>query len=115
MKKVIGRLGVLLLLIVIGKVATFSQTTGAIGGTVTDSNGAVVPNATVMVKGQGRQEFTAVSADNGTYRIPAVAAGFYTVTVTANGFKKSVVSNVKADVGLPTTVDSALEAGKLKK
>ena len=88
-----------------------AQTTGSIAGTIIDTNGAVVPNATVTVKGEGGQEFTATTSSNGTYRIPAVQNGFYTVTITANGFKTSVVSNVKVDVGTPATVDNALEVG----
>ena len=91
-----------------------AQTTGSIGGTVTDSNGAIVPNATVTVRGQSGQEFTAVTSDNGTFRVPSVAAGLYTVSITSSGFKKSVISNVKVDVGLPTTVDTSLEVGSVE-
>ncbi|MDQ3711138.1 MAG: TonB-dependent receptor [Acidobacteriota bacterium] len=88
-----------------------AQTTGSIAGTVVDQNGAVVPNATVIVTGESGQEFTATTSDNGTYRIPAVANGIYNVSVTSPGFKKSIVSNVKVDVGSPTTIDSTLEVG----
>jgi len=67
---------------------------------------------TVTVKGQSGQEFTATTSNNGTYNIPAVASGFYIVTVTSTaGFKTFVASNVKVDVGVPTTVDAALEVG----
>ena len=88
-----------------------AQTTGSIAGTIYDPNGAVVPNATIEIKGTGGQEFTATSNDNGIYRMPAVANGLYTVTVTAKGFKKSITTNVKVDVGIPTTVDSTLQIG----
>ena len=102
----------MLSLIIFSQLAIQAQTTGSIAGTVVDPTGAVVPNATVTVKGESGQEFTAVTSDNGTYRIPAVASGFYTVTVTsAAGFKTFVASNVKVDVGVPTTVDAALEIG----
>ena len=104
------------LLLVMLSCAVFAsaQTTGAIAGTISDPNGALVPNATVIVKGQSGQEFTVTSSGNGTYRIPAVAAGVYAVTITANGFKKSLVSNVKVDVGVPTTVDATLEVGSVE-
>jgi len=91
--------------------ATPAQTTGSISGTVVDQNGAVVPNATVVVKGEGGQEFTTTTSDNGTYKIPAVQNGIYTVTVTLAGFKTSVTNSVKVDVGTPSTVDSILETG----
>jgi hypothetical protein len=89
------------------------QTTGAIAGTVSDANGAAVPGAAVTVKGQSGQEFNATTGENGTFNIPAVASGTYTVTITASGFKTSIVNNVKVDVGLPTTANATLEAGKI--
>ena len=98
------------LTILIAQIAIYAQT-GSISGTVTDPNGAVVPGATVKVKGESGQEFSSVSNDSGVYRIPAVSNGTYTVTVTAQGFKTSAVTNVKVDVGTPITVDAKLEIG----
>lgn len=92
---------------------SFAQTTGTITGAVVDANGAAVPNATVVVKGAGGQEFTVVTNDNGIYRIPSVASGMYTVTTTAPNFKRSVVEDVKVDVGLPSTVNVTLQAGEV--
>jgi hypothetical protein len=86
---------------------------GSIVGTVVDSNGSVVPNATVVVKGESGQDFTVTTNENGVYRVPGVAVGVYTVTVTGTGFKKSVVSNVKVDIGTPRTADVVLEAGNI--
>lgn len=113
MKKIIVSLSVVLMLL-LSQTAVQAQTTGSIGGTVTDANGALVPNATVVVRGQSGQEFTVSSSSNGTFRVPAVASGVYTVTVTASGFKKSVFSGVKVDVGVPTTVDALLEIGSVE-
>lgn len=110
MRKFINVLAILLLFLS-SHIAIQAQTTGSIAGTVVDPNGAVVPNATVNVKGQSGQEFTANTGSNGLYNIPAVASGFYTVTVSATGFKTSVVTNVKVDVGVPATVDARLEIG----
>lgn len=101
-------------LLVICQSVLYAQTTGSVSGTIVDQNGAVVPNATVVVKGESGQEFTAVTKENGTYNIPAVANGNYTVTVTAAGFKKVVTSGVKVDVGTPVTVDAALEIGSVE-
>ena len=111
MRKFINTL-LVMVLVAFGQLAIQAQTTGSISGTVVDQTGAVVPNATVVVKGESGQEYTVTTADNGTYRIPAVSNGLYTVTVTTTtGFKTFVSSNVKVDVGLPTTVDAALEVG----
>ncbi len=81
MKKILGKLTVILAMLFIGQFAIEAQTTGSIAGTVVDQNGAVVPNATVTVTGESGQEFTVTTSDNGTYRIPAVANGIYTVVL----------------------------------
>lgn len=91
-----------------------AQTTGSIAGTVVDSNGAVVPNASVNVKGEGGQNFTVTTAENGTYRVPALQNGLYTVTIAVSGFKKSVTTNVKVDVGTPATLNVTLEVGSVE-
>src|SRR5829696_1443764 len=90
-----------------------AQVLGSIAGTVRDSAGAYVPGASVTVKGEAGQEFTATTNSDGIYRIPAVAAGFYTATITAPNFKTSIIQNIKVDVGTPATVDAALEAGQV--
>lgn len=112
MRKFLSCLAVLIVILSYQTTAK-AQVNGAIAGTVVDQNGALVPNATVVAKGQSGQEFTVTTSENGTYRIPAVSAGLYTVTVTANGFKKFVAANVKVDVGLPATVDTVLEVGEV--
>lgn len=113
MRKILASLS-LLMIILLHQSFVQAQTTGAIGGTVIDSNGAIIPNATVKVKGEGGQEFTVTTTEHGIFRIPAVGAGLYTVTVTQKGFKKVVFSNVKVDVGLPTTLDATLEVGNIE-
>ncbi|MER3631074.1 MAG: hypothetical protein C4325_01955, partial [Blastocatellia bacterium] len=113
MKRFVLRLIVAVFATATMQVSVFSQTTGAIAGTITDPNGAAVPAATVQVTGEGGQKFTAVTNDSGAFRIPSVATGVYTVTVTAPNFKKSIVENVKVDVGLPTTVNAVLAAGEV--
>lgn len=87
MKRFVLRLIVAVFATATMQVSVFSQTTGAIAGTITDPNGAAVPAATVQVTGEGGQKFTAVTNDSGAFRIPSVATGVYTVTVTAPNFK----------------------------
>ncbi len=101
------------MMILFHQISVQAQTTGSIGGTVVDANGAVLPSASISIKGQSGQTFSATTTNNGTYQVPAVAAGFYTVTVTAPGFKTFVVSNVKVDVGLPSTINASLEIGQV--
>lgn len=91
--------------------SALAQITGSVAGTVVDANGAAVPNATVVVTGEGGQEFTVTTSESGGYRIPALASGIYTVVVSSTGFKRSLVEKVKVDVGVPTTVNVALQTG----
>ena len=63
-----------------------STTDGAIGGTVTDSSGAAVPNAKVTVKNKGTNaEETVMTDDTGYFRVGKLQPAAYTVSVDAQG------------------------------
>ena len=60
--------------------------TSAIAGIVLDSSGGVIPGATVTATNQATSgSFTAVTASNGTFTIPPLSIGKYTVNVTLGG------------------------------
>jgi hypothetical protein len=85
------------------------QTKGAVRGTITDPNGAVVAGATVVVTGPtGEQTITTDS--NGRFEIANLTPGQYTVKITQTGFK-TVSANATVFVGRTTVVDQALEVG----
>jgi hypothetical protein len=86
--------------------------TGSIAGTVTDPQGAVVPNASVTAKNKSTgEQKTATTSDSGNFNIPAVPTGLYVVTIEMKNFKKTQVTDVKVDVGTPATVNVTLEVG----
>jgi len=110
----IGRITITSLMLV-GIFIGFSRTgyaqgsnLGTIRGTITDANGAVLPNAAVLVTDQATglsRNFT--TNGEGDYEVVALKPGKYKVTVTANGFKTTsmdaVVSGsdtVRADMKL---------------
>jgi len=97
--------------LVILQSAAWAQITGSIGGTVVDANGAAVPNATVTVTSSGGLRITVQANESGVYRVPALGAGLYSVSVTQQGFKRTLIEQVKVDVGTPTTVNATLETG----
>ena len=76
MKGLARGLAAALFVLVFSQVAVFSQTAGSVAGTVVDANGAAGPNATVVIKGAGGQEFTVITNENGIYRVPTVGSGF---------------------------------------
>jgi hypothetical protein len=89
--------------------------TSSITGTVVDQSGAVIPGAAVVVKNNATSmEFRGSTVANGSFAIPAVPVGNYTVTITAAGFKQAIVENVKVDAGTPANITSTLQIGNPK-
>jgi len=83
-------------------------------GTVKDSTGAVVPNATVTARNPGKNiSRTSTSNEEGFYRIVNLPPGDYEITVEAANFKKSVLTRVNLTVGQAAQVDVALEPGQI--
>jgi hypothetical protein len=87
---------------------------GTILGTVTDPSGAVVAGATVTVKnaGTGLERTTQTSAD-GSYALPELQIGTYTVTVTLTGFQTFQANGVVVDVATERRVDAAMKTGQV--
>lgn len=106
------KLAIALCAIMIAQMAVSAQTTGTITGTVVDPNKSLVPGATVVVVNNAtRAEFTTVSNSEGFFRVPNVASGLYTATVTGAGFKKTIVTQIKVDVGLTSSITVQMEVG----
>src|ERR1700677_983118 len=85
---------------------------GTILGSVTDPSGAVVAGATVKVRNlaTGLERATATSAD-GSYNVPELPIGTYSVTITQTGFKTFVATTVAVDVATERRVDASLKTG----
>jgi outer membrane receptor protein involved in Fe transport len=92
-----------------------AQVTGSIAGTVKDASGAVLPGATVTVTGPAlqRDKVTAVSASDGTYRVPLLPPGIYNVAVELEGFRPVTRQHVEVAINQQTTVDLALGLASL--
>jgi hypothetical protein len=98
-------------LLMFGSVSAFAQTTSIVG-VVVDSAGAVVPGASVVAKNpKTGTSFETVSSGAGTFTIPSVPTGTYTVTISLSGFKTSVLTDVVANVGNPASVRASLTVG----
>ena len=78
-----------LLMAVLGCASVFAQSgAGSIQGTVTDSTGAVVPNAAIHVVNQATGVAIDTTSNNvGFYQVPDLVPGTYTVTVSAPNMK----------------------------
>jgi len=99
-----------LLLPLLGMAQTANTT--SISGLVTDPQGAVIPGASVTLKDNGtNQERTIKTNDEGRYVFANLDPGDYQIMVSATGFKRANITNLKADVTKPVTQDIKLEAG----
>ena len=108
------RLSVLLWLLLFSASLLAQTFRGTILGTVTDPQGAVVAGAKVTVHNvdTGLDRTTQTSAD-GSYSLPELPIGTYTVTVTQSGFQTAVTSNVAVNVAINKQVSSDLERAEL--
>jgi hypothetical protein len=88
--------------------------TGEINGSVRDSTGAAVANATVTVENTDKNLVvrTIHSNEEGDFTIPLLTIGQYSVTVAAPGFR-TITENEQVNVGLTVTLSLVLQPGSV--
>lgn len=102
-------------LLAFGSLSAYGQSARAsISGTVTEQSGAVVPEAKIAatdtVTGNSRE---VMSTESGTYVIPVLPAGTYSVVCSRAGFKSTTHTAVKLTADEKATVDFSLEVGEV--
>jgi hypothetical protein len=103
-----------LLLPVITAQLAFSQTstTGAIRGTVTDSQGAVITGATVTVTSKATDQVRTVKSDSsGQYTVGLLPPEVYTISIEAPGFKTEQPAPVTVVVTETARADAKMVLG----
>ena len=89
-----------------------AQTSAGLKGVVTDSSGALVPNAVIVVTnlntGAQRQTLT---SESGVYEIPLLQPGRYTVASRKEGFKQALREGVELELNQIAQIDFTLMAG----
>jgi Carboxypeptidase regulatory-like domain/TonB-dependent Receptor Plug Domain len=87
---------------------------GAIAGTVTDSTGAVLPNAQITVTNQDTHQVSAATTTTrGSYSVENLPDGNYTLTVAAGGFRQSIVTDIHLDPGQRRGQDVKMAVGSV--
>src|SRR5436305_4903327 len=87
---------------------------GEIRGTVTDSQGAVVPGVQVVVTNTATNVATKLTTNEaGFYLAQELVPGTYTVQIRAQGFQTLDVRNVVVKAGTTITEDGRLQVGRL--
>ncbi len=99
------------LLLVLGVSSAFAQQqTGEIYGKAADTSGAVLPGTTVTVAGPGLiQPRVAVTSEAGTYRIPELPIGTYSVTFELAGFRTMSMQDIRVTIGFRAQVNGAMQ------
>jgi Carboxypeptidase regulatory-like domain len=80
---------------------------------VEDTNGGVIPGATVTLTSLATQEQkTTTTGASGFYRFSDLANGIYSVSIAANGFETKTFSDVALSADLPRGLDVKLTVGQ---
>jgi hypothetical protein len=88
------------------------QQLGSISGTVTDSTGAVIKQATVEVLSIATNlKVTVKTQSNGFYLVPDLPIGMYAVTISGSGFSAERHSEILVQANRTATVSASLKVG----
>lgn len=94
-KSIVG----VLALTLVATTALLAQTAGSIDGQVVDSQGAAVIGATVKAVDKAGKEFSAVTDQNGRYRIRGLVAGTYSLKAESPGFSVFETTDIEVEAG----------------
>jgi len=106
----------ILFVLVLGTSVGLAQVDRAtLTGTITDSTGAVIPNANVEVTSQETGWKRAVQANaDGAYVVPGLPIGAYTVVVSLSGFSTASIKDVRLGVGDTRRLDVQLQVSAVE-
>ncbi|HET6978842.1 MAG TPA: carboxypeptidase regulatory-like domain-containing protein [Pyrinomonadaceae bacterium] len=93
-------------LLVLALISLFLQgDTGQLSGRVVDLNGAVVPAATVRLTSQSTSQVREIiTKDSGDFSFTLLPPGVYSLEVTASGFGKARIEEVRINITQTTSV-----------
>src|SRR5436309_15361814 len=97
---------------VLGAAAFAQHTTATVTGTVTDATGALVPGVTITVTNLATNGVRETKSDEtGSYTLPFLPAGEYSVTAVAPGFQTQKIDRVTLQVQQTARVALQLRVG----
>jgi Carboxypeptidase regulatory-like domain len=89
-----------------------AQTFAEVNGTVTDPSGAVMTGAAVTITNTATQQVRRVMTNvSGSYSVPFLPPGAYSLQVEAPGFKTATRQNIELQVGAVQKIDVSLNVG----
>src|SRR5690349_54419 len=112
MKRFLQIFGLMLLVASLSLAAFGQAASSSLTGTVTDSSGAVVPDATVTVTNMANGVTrTVTTSSSGNYRVDSIPPGSYGIKVSKSGFSLTTASNVTTAVASTTTQNFTMKPG----
>jgi Carboxypeptidase regulatory-like domain len=96
------------ILVLISAACMLGQSTGALSGVVSDSSGAVIPNAQVKVSDDAGNVKFVTSGEDGAYHVTGLRPGKYTVETTLAGMTQGEPAAVAIGDGTNTTLNLVL-------
>jgi Carboxypeptidase regulatory-like domain len=91
-----------------------TSVSGTITGSITDSTGAVIPSADVVVTNKGTQQVVKTATNgSGYYTFPNLPSGDYDVRATKEGFEACLNRGVHLDPAATVEVSCALKVGQV--
>ena len=112
-RQVLGsKLILLATLLFLASIAFAQRGRGTILGSVTDASGAVIPGAVVTITNTDTNISTTATTNNdGNFTVPNLMVGGYSVSVSKEGFKKALRSNLTLEVDQRAEINLVLETG----
>jgi hypothetical protein len=90
-----------------------AQFSASVSGTVTDTNGAVIPSATVTLTETATHAVkTTTTSSTGFYHFSELAPGNYGIVVAAPGFKTTTLDSLDVAAESPRTANVKLSVGQ---
>jgi hypothetical protein len=91
-----------------------TSSSATVTGTVFDKTGATVPGAKVDLQDVDTKATTsATTGADGGFTFPSVKPGNYNVMVSGKGFRQTVISGIKVEIGKSALVNATLEVGTM--
>lgn len=98
--------------LLLGTTSLMAQFSSGLEGTVFDPSGAAIPNASVSLQEVNTKvEHTTVTSASGIYRLTALPASLFTLTVKAPGFETTTLTDISIQVAETRTLNVTLKLG----
>jgi len=108
-------MGWILMILLVAVSASAQQGTTELRGRVIDSQGAVLPGVTVVVRNQETGMFReTASGEDGTFIASGIVPGTYQIMAELQGFKKFERKDLRLEVGKTSSIDVTMAVGSVE-